>query len=210
MTYSHRFIASLTAIAVAAALIASAYTLTPRYAHASPLGFACAAYGPTGIASTSVKYMTPGAATTTLVYDTYCQNGSNQTDVGNTSVANSLALLTQLSASSTNTTLNIAIEYSQDNVDWYQDNLLASTTSGFTLPFPVTNPNSYTWLFASSTLNGVAQANNGPTASSTRIGKVMKIYAPTRYVRIVYTLGVASGATGAALWGQILPLKERP
>lgn len=214
MTYSYRqFAACLTIVAVTAVLMFGAFStlFTPRSTHANPLGFACAAYGPFGIASTSVKYLTPGTGTTTLVYDTYCQNGSNQTDVGNTSIANSLSLLTQLSASSTNTTLNISVEYSQDNLDWYQDNLIASSTGiGLGLQYPLTNPNTYTWAFASSTLNGVGQNNNGPTANSTRIGKVIKIFAPARYVRVVYSLGFAAGATNAAVWGEILPIKERP
>lgn len=140
--------------------------------------------------------MTAGTATSTLLFDTYCVNGTNQPNTGNTNIANKLTLLTQFNASSTASVLNIAVEYSQDGVDWYQDNYIAplATTSP---AVQLAVPNTYVWAFASSTLNGVGNAGN-------RVGKVVQIQTPTRYVRVVYSLT----GTNAAVWGELLPQKE--
>lgn len=163
-------------------------------AQANPTGFSCPAYGPNGIASTSISYMTAGTATTTLVYDTYCVAGSNQPNNGNTNATNLLSLLTQFNASSTASILGITAEYSQDGVDWYQDNYIASSTLG---AYPIALPNSYSWTFASSTIKGLPNAGN-------LVGKLTRLYAPTRYIRVVYTLT----GTAGAVWGEILPIKE--
>lgn len=164
-------------------------------AKANPLGFSCPAYGPGGVASTSIAYMTPGTATSTLLYDTYCVGGTNQPNTGNTNTTNSLALLTQLTASSTSSVLNMAVEYSQDGVDWYQDDNIFATTTNTNIQ----SPNSLTWPYAVSNVGGVPNTGN-------RLGKVVRIYTPTRYVRVVYTI---TGAN-AGVWGELLPQKEVP
>jgi len=189
---------AIVSFAIAVTVVFVSILATPK-AEANPIGFSCAAYGPQGVATTSVKFMTPGTATSTLVYDTYCIGGTNQSNPGNSYATDYLTLLTQLSASSTATILNTSVEYSQDGVDWYQDNYIASTTTAgnFVPLWSITVPNSFTWTFASSTLNGVANTGN-------RVGKVVQIYAPTRYVRVVYTL---TGNNGA-VWGSLLPIKE--
>jgi hypothetical protein len=183
--------------AVAAFILAAAFVFSLSFSHraqANPLGFSCAAQ--TASATTTPVYMTAGTATSTLLFDTYCVNGTNQPNTGNTNIANKLTLLTQFSASSTASVLGISVEYSQDGVDWYQDNYLSplATTSPAVL---LATPNSYSWLFASSTLDGVANTGN-------RVGKALQIQTPTRYVRVVYTLT----GTNAAVWGELLPQKE--
>lgn len=193
MTYTEKAIGTFLTALATALLIYTAFGMIHK-AHANPLGFSCAAQ--TASATTTPVYMTAGTATSTLLFDTYCVNGTNQPNTGNTNIANKLTLLTQFSASSTASVLGISVEYSQDGVDWYQDNYLSplATTSPAVL---LATPNSYSWLFASSTLDGVANTGN-------RVGKALQIQTPTRYVRVVYTLT----GTNAAVWGELLPQKE--
>lgn len=152
----------------------------------------------TATATTTLSYMTPGTATTTTpVLDTYTiQDGPNAAD--------KIALLTQLTASTTSTVLGIDIEYSQggaglncvstpSSCDWYKNNYTSdvSTTS------PVISlglPQTFSWAFASSTLQGVP-------VTTQRATKIINIQTPTRYVRAVYYL---TGANGA-VWGQLVP-----
>lgn len=189
----------VTALAAVIIFVGVSLTALTQTVSANPLGFSCPSYGPGGVASTSVVYMTTGAATSTLLYDTYCVGGTNQPNTGNTASTNLLSLLTQFTASSTASTLNASVEYSQDGVDWYQDNYNASTTGAYAIQAA----NSYAWTFASSSTNGAPVL-----ANNSRIGKIIRIYAPTRYVRVVYSLPV--GSTPGAVWGEILPVKERP
>lgn len=191
-------IGALLAIGFSIIVVALSLTLFSRPASANPLGFSCPAMSAT--ATTTLTFMTPGTATTTVLYDTYCVNGTNQPNTGNTNSTNLLSLLTQFTASSSpNSVLLMNIEYSQDGVDWYQDNYVASSTNPVSV---VSTPNSYSWTFASSTVGGGAVASN-----NNRIGKLIRLYAPTRYVRAVYSLNI--GGANGAVWGQILPIKER-
>lgn len=199
MTYTKSLTLKVLSLLAAVVFLGAAGVAFTRTASANPLGFSCPAYGPGGVASTSVTYMTGGTGTTTLLYDTYCVGGSNQPNTGNTSTTNLLSLLTQFTASSTASVLNTSVEYSQDGVDWYQDNYVASTTAAYSLQ----TANSTSWTFASSTPGGGAAV-----ANSNRVGKLTRLYAPTRYVRVVYTL--AASGTAGGVWGEILPIKERP
>lgn len=180
---------ALLAILIAASIGFSVFS--SHKAEANPSGFSCPAYS--SIASSSPVYLGAGTATSTLLYDTYCVNGTNQPNTGNTRTTNTLALLTQFTASSTSSVMNASVEYSQDGIDWYQDNYLISGVGAVNIQAPV----SYTWTYVNSTIGGIANSGN-------RLGKVVRIYPPTRYVRVVYSL---TGANGA-VWGQILPIKE--
>lgn len=190
------------ALALVGLSMVAAILLLPRNrAEANPQGFTCPAFGPLGTASTSVRSIGPGTGTTTLVYDSFCANGSNQPTSGNAFLPVNLALLVQETASSSASVLNMDVEYSQDNVDWYQDNYLASTTgaAGWTgSSFPVALPNRISWTFASSTVGG---SPNPGVAAGTRLGKVFKLSTPTRYLRVIFTAQTAS----STLWGEILP-----
>lgn len=198
MTNQKQFeIGAALALFCALALAAIVLTQGAPTVEANPTGFSCPAYGPGGTASTSVTYMTPGLATTTLVFDTYCISGTNQPNTGNLFGVAYLALLTQLTASTTGTVLNKSVEYSQDGTDWYQDNL----NLNFATTSPVAQlatPQSSQWQFASSTVGGTPNRGN-------LVGKVERIYAPTRFVRVIYSLGAGSNG---AVWGEILPTKE--
>lgn len=135
----------------------------------------------TASATTTVNYATAGTGTTTLTYDTYT--------AGNTYKTNSAVLFTQFAASSTASVLNINLQYSQDGIDWYSDNLVSASTTVNSVLY-IQTANSYTWVAAG-------------TATSS---KAILIQTPTRFVRAIETIPVGAGA--GAVWAQIVPNKE--
>ena len=162
----------------------------------------------TASATSTLVFLRPGAATTTLVYDSQQSDGTNQTNNGNTYLTDEATLLVQFTASSTTSILGIGFEYSNDvgcgaaptTCDWYKNNLinplaLSTTTTTIGLQTPIT----YSWTFASSSVGGV-----GVTSSNNRDTKVISVPTPMRYVRAVFTV---SGANGA-VYAQFLPKKE--
>jgi hypothetical protein len=166
-------------------------------AHANPSIFANGVT--TGsAASTSPAFMTPGTGTsTTPVYDAQLQTFSG----GFTSKTDAAGLLIQFTASSTNSVLSAAVEYSQDGVDWYRNFVIDPTQIGTTTtPFSFNTPFSVKWTFASSTVGG-----SGAIANNNRSTAALLIPTPFRYTRVVFSL---TGANGA-VWAQLVPIKEQ-
>lgn len=157
----------------------------------------------TATATSTQTYMTTGNATTTPVYDSYELYGTNQTNAGNLTLPDTVAVLLQGVASSTATQVNIACEYSNNynavtgNGDWYQNELLSATTTG---PLTITAPVTYTMTYASSTVGGAAV-----TATTNRFQKAFTCPVPVRFVRAVITI---TGANGS-VWAAIVPVKQR-
>lgn len=159
----------------------------------------------TAAATSTVTYMTPGNATTTVTYDSYNLNGTNQSGTVNSFAADHALALVQFAASSTTSNLLINEEYSPDNVDWYQgsqtliDKNATTTTTVSLSPVP-----QYSYLFASSTpgLGAITAANS---ATSTL---AISIPTPTRYIRLVFSLKLGGG--NGALWATVLPKKQTP
>lgn len=141
----------------------------------------------TSTASSTPAYLTVATATTTLTYDTFVN--------GSTYKADSAVLLTQFTASSTASLLTITPEYSQDGIDWYQDNLNTQGTTSPSTSLQV--PHTYSWLFASSTIGG--------QPATPRVSKAILLTTPTRFIRIIYTITGNSGA----VWGEIVPNKQQ-
>lgn len=167
-------------------------------AHANPIDMNVVQ---SAAATTTLVYMTPGTATTTIAYDSF--NGdSNGSD--------SAVLLTQFTASSTSSILGIRLEYSQgvtgvDCVasptvcDWYADNLNALATTSSTNT--ITTSGTFSWTFASTSQAAAA------VSATNNIGlKATIIPVPTRYVRAIYTI---TGANGA-VWKSIVAKKQQP
>lgn len=155
----------------------------------------------TASATSTPAYMTPGTATSTLVYNTYTNtNVATATPTtSNVSKAEKLALVGQFQGSSTAAVLHIAYEYSQDGLDWYQNYLPIGGYSTTTQALTFTAADSIAIPFASSTYNGI----------STKIDNdrfIVEVPIPTKDVRVVVTL---TGANGA-FWGQLVPVKQLP
>lgn len=166
------------------------------FAHANSSFFAPQAM--TATATTTPFFMTPGNATSTLVYDSFNLSGTNQRVVNDPTTADTAALAVQFTASSTASILNFVVERSDDGVDWYQDNVVApfATTSPV---IQLATPISYSWAYASSTINGVGN-------SGSRLGKVVTIPTPTRFTRVIFSL--AAGGTNGAVWAKFIPEKQ--
>lgn len=146
----------------------------------------------TATATSSLIYMTPGTATTTLTLDTYSS--------GNSRLAMNATLLVQFVGTSTASILNIFPQYSQDGIDWYQDggsliNNFATTTK----PFDIGQVGPFNYTFSSTSPSFVA----GNNTTSTR---AVRVNTPTRYVRAVFTLPI--GSANGAIWAQFVPTKE--
>lgn len=167
--------------------------------HANPGGFPPGAK--TATATTTPAVMTPNTGTSTVVYDSYNINGTNEQTTGVVSDTDSASLLVQFQASSTASKLKIAFEFSQDNIDWYADGtsvLIASTTTGI---INANVPNSITWTFASTSLGG------GPVlANNSQSNAVFNVVTPTRYVRAV----ISDSGNNAMVWAQFVPKKQQP
>lgn len=192
MTQTHKagFIAALLAF-VSIAFVGIAY--------ANPSVFS-AGVTTNNAASTTPAWLLAGISTsTTPVYDT-----NAQTSQGNVAYkADSAGLLIQFAGSSTASVLTAKVEYSQDCIDYYQNYVLdARTISTSSIPYILGAPFTTQMKFASTTLNGVAITNAG-TATDTA---ALVIPTPFRCTRVVFS--VLGG--NAAVWGQIVPIKERP
>lgn len=167
-----------------------------KTANANPLFLAPTAE--TATSTTSVSYLTPGVATSTITYDAYTPSTNFNFYQY---VPTKSALLLRFVGSSTLSTLAINFEYSNDGIDWYKSLLVDSNAQGTTSPvIDLSATYSYRWQFASSTVGGVAQTASN-SATSTR---VMLVPTPTRFVRMITSI---TGGNGS-FWGQFAPIKE--
>lgn len=148
----------------------------------------------TATATTTVTYITPGLATTTLSYDSNLLGGDSF-------ASNGAALVVHFSGSSSASILNIDLQYSHDNINWYSiaggsdiDNGIGSTSPS------MTNPTVVTWQFASSTQDKLT-VTNGNSATSTRL---LNVDMPTRYVRAIFYMQTGNGA----VWAQFIAQKQ--
>ena len=142
-------------------------------------------------ASTTLTFMTPGTATTTHTYE----------NCGGTTSARSAILFFQYTASTTDPLLNLRIEHSQDNIDWYPASValeeFATSTSltGDSATFDFTT-------LATST------NNNGGTGTDARLHRSLEIETPTQFTRVIFSLPI--GTSNGAIWSQFVSKKELP
>ena len=178
---------SLVALVYASALI-YAVVSSPQQAKANPSTVnTCTTYGgdtttaDSTYATSSLAYMTPGTATTTL------SCSIDRTDEADVLIA--------LKASSTATTLGWRVEFSRNNQDWYAaDNAfdpgVASSTEATAANFT-----KYTWTYASST----PEENQGKT--DTAFKRIHLTNLGNKYMRIKFYLpaGSQNGAVQAEM-----------
>lgn len=162
-------------------------------AHANPLQFKPSIQ--TSVSTTTPAYMTAGTATTTLTFDSYATGQPFTTDQA--------VLLIQFAGSSTASTLNTNLEFSQDGIDWYQDggtleNAFASTTK----PFYLNPVNQYSLAASTSTPAGLGK----PGATDATTTRAILVKTPTRFIRAVWSLPIGSAA--GAVWGQWIPSRQ--
>ncbi len=160
----------------------------------------------TSTATTTIDYLRPGLATSTVTYDSYGQNGTNQ-PVGYKPITTDGAILfIQLTASSTVSNLTWSYEYSDDGIDWYADAIVPTIVNATSTGAQSLTPNnSYSWLFASSTSKCDSTV---PTGTNTRGCKAVAVQTFSRYVRVVFSL--PAGSANAGVYAQFIPRKQNP
>lgn len=152
-------------------------------------------------ATSTQAFLTVGVATSTTIYDSYEQYGTNQQNAGNITLPDSVAVLVNGVASSTSSVINVACEYSNNyngvtgNGDWYQNEIYPATSTG---PLTVAVPLSFSFQYAASTLGGIA-------LPGTRFQKVVECPMPTRFVRAIVSV---TGANASVFVG-FVPKKQR-
>lgn len=150
----------------------------------------------TATASSTLAYMTPGTATTTLpALDTYAP--------GTNTKANGAFLAFQYTASGTAPVLNARVEYSNNNQDWYPDGFtyVPEGPTYATTTIMTTPAHNYSW-----TLSTTTEAIGSGTA--TRVHQSLALTEiPARYVRVIFT--VPQGGGNGGLWAVLVPFKER-
>ena len=138
----------------------------------------------TNTATSTLSFIATSTGSATLKFDSYYVDSG--TPNGNTLKMNDAVLFVQTTASSTSSVYSIALQYSQDGVDWYGD------TSG--------------QVISSSILDISTSTTYKITAASTTVAlRSILVKTPTRYVRAVATV---TGANGS-IWMQFVPNREK-
>lgn len=167
-------------------------------ARANPTMFPPSAY--TAVATSTLAYMSPGTATTTLTYDAYGICGTNEASQTLTGADDAQVNL-QITASSTGPTINARVEESQDCIDWYPVAVpIANATSTLYTSNPYQN---YSLVISTSTVSGY-----GGSGTSQRVHESFSIPIPERAVRVVFY--DPAGGNNYGLWAQIVPSKQQP
>lgn len=183
--------------------------------YANPFQFSSSASSE--VATSTLRFMTPampgsrGAATTTVYYDAFEVDGTNQTNNGNTLIPDSAIMLVQYTSTTTPSTLTWRYEYSDgsncktnpEGCDWYADNFTNTYTASTTIATAnVAQSTSFDWAFASST----NICNQSQILSSNSRGcKLVSVPTPTRFTKAVFYL---SGAGNGAFHAKIIPKKQ--
>lgn len=130
-------------------------------------------------ATTTVNSVTP-ATSYNSDYDSYTS--------GRTNVGDKIVLFTQMTASSSASSVSIKIQHSMDGIDWFTENspLVYSTT---TSPFLLTNNGSFIML-------------GNTTASTTRYAVVVTPAA--RFIRATYSSAVGT----STIWSNFIIQKQ--
>lgn len=172
------------------------------FTFANPFYTGTKAQSATATSTQSFLNVPTAATSTTPIYDSYEQYGTNQPNSGNLTLPDSVAILLNGVASSTATTLTLSCEFSDNyngltgNGDWYQNEIYPATSTG---PFSIGTPISFVFTYSTTTVGGVF------LGSTQRFQKLVTCPVPLRYVRVV---AVATGSS-TSLWMQIVPKKQR-
>lgn len=158
----------------------------------------------TAAATSTMSYMTPGAATTTLTIDSY-KLVQSSTETSNPTAYNGLSLAVQFEATSTGSRLVRYYEYSSDNIDWYPQNVELNINATTTIE--VQHRKLYEFSFPA-TSTPLSNAELPLTNGKARVHKIVDVPILARYVRVNFYIPV--GSMNGAVWAEFMPRKERP
>lgn len=154
-------------------------------AHANPIVIPPQQNCKTAVATSTMTALATSSISTTLTCDAYNLSPYNVDPTGVVSAS----LAVQYDASSTAGILTIALQFSNDNIDWYENqtgNLDASST-GSQASYP-------------------AKTISLTPATTSPIKKVYSVPFPARYVRAIFTGTALSGTS--TVWAEFWPLKQ--
>lgn len=120
--------------------------------------------------------------------------------------AKSATLLVAFTPSTTASTLNISLEYSQNNLDWFADNMTSLTAStSQTVGLGLASK----FVLSSGTTTNVIGAQQNPQNT---IYRAFTVPVPTRYVRAVMSIAsstlVNASTPNASVWSDFIAKKE--
>lgn len=186
-----------------------------KQANANPSGFYQSFIGTTptnagNVASTTLVFMTPGTATTTLYWDSGLFGASAQG-------SESAVILAQVTGSSTAANIQIFQEYSQGVPGNSSVNCVATPTACDWYQSSVTALNNYATTTADVGYNiGAVSKFNWSVSTSSPFGQVapftnvdtraITVQTPARYSRFIFTLRGAN----AGLWASLVAKKQNP
>lgn len=182
------------------ALVTAIFATALMLLNVTPAGANALQFVPTvqsASATTTLFNIQPGFATTTLTYDANSLPGGFAADKA--------VLFVQFHASTSISTLNINVEYSQDGQDWYQNGdagFMKSATTSFSTFFVSTSAPTYSWQFASTTAGLAA-----PSSIASTTHRAFVLETPTRFIRAVFSVPI--GSASSSIWAQIVPIKQR-
>lgn len=149
-------------------------------------------FGVIGTAKANRSYFVPTVQTDIATTSPNYMRVSNEVEVFDAYssapfAVNSATLLVQSVASTSAAVQTITIQYSQDGIDWYQDNLSTTTSSS---------------VIALNNTQRTYTITGNATASTTRLA--ISVPTPTRFVRAT----VATSTALSSVWLQWVPLRE--
>lgn len=150
-------------------------------------------YDQTSGATTTLVYMTAGTATTTLTATNCVGDGAYALD--------SAVVDIEYTASSSNSTLNMRVEHSFDNKDWFPSGTIVSSAATTTvIGYPYGD-----YRFGS----GATTTDPGGSGLTTRMHSSINIPIYGPYIRVrFYASGTANVGNNGALWAQIIGKRE--
>lgn len=169
---------ALGAAGVTVAFASVSYFLTPVSTSGT--------YGSTATTTTNTLGINTG--TTTLTADSFQAIGNTANYGGENYATDKSTLLINTISSSSAAVLKITLQYSQDGVNWYNNDLSTTTSAG---SIEISIPVVYTI--------------SGNSVSSTT-NTALSVATPTRYYRAVFT---NSGAS-TTMWAQFVPERQMP
>ncbi len=139
------------------------------------------------VATSTPTYLTSSGQATSTTLDSYVPLGPGTTGTNFGFQQN--AFIVSFTASSTSSILGVRFQYSNNGIDWADDNYQYPT--GTTTPtVNIATYNSYIW----------------PAVSTATTTKIIGVPTPTRYVRAILT---ETGAAGG-VWYTWAPAKQTP
>lgn len=153
-------------------------------AHANPEIFPPSSTS--AVATSTLQFLTAGSTVFNQQYDAYTYYFASSTSQGQQYALENAVVMVADTASSSSSVLNVSIQYSQNGIDWYADDVNGPQST--TTPQNLNNINVYKYASTVTTTTYFA----------------FPIKTPTRFVRAVFT------ATGAnlGLYAQITPQRQ--